>query len=139
MPSVLISLGSFYASYFSLYMPNQDLADYHPYSVHLSIHHAVQTIERKRRRNRDYRFNPAACRRHRSGFLISIRLYSASVLHYGQRLKIGELIKLRKKSKGKQPLPYFFVPTADILIRINRLYIFVYGYYTSPVYHKLIA
>ena len=28
--------------------------------------------------------------------LISIRLYSASVLHYGQRLKIGELIKLRK-------------------------------------------
>ena len=97
MPSVLISMGSFYASYFSLYMPNQGfkrIITYIPFTAPFImpsrlLNENVGTIEIIV----SILLLAAATV---LVSLISIRLYSASVLHYGQRLKIGELIKLRK-------------------------------------------
>ena len=97
MPSVLISLGSFYASYFSLYMPNQGfkrIITYIPFTAPFImpsrlLNENVGTIEIIV----SILLLAAATV---LVSLISIRLYSASVLHYGQRLKIRELIKLRK-------------------------------------------
>ncbi|NLM79675.1 MAG: ABC transporter permease, partial [Clostridiales bacterium] len=97
MPSVLISLGSFYASYFSLYMPNQGfkrIITYIPFTSPFIMPSRLLNENVGEIEIIVSILLLAAATVLVS--LISIRLYSASVLHYGQRLKIGELIKLRK-------------------------------------------
>lgn len=96
MPTILISLISFYAAYMTIFMPNESfkrIVTYIPFTspfimpfrllnetvpageILVSILLLVAAIVLVA--------------------VLSIRIYSASVLHYGQRLKLKDLVKLR--------------------------------------------
>lgn len=95
MPTVLISLLSFYAAYMTIFLPNESfkkIATYVPFTSPFIMPFRLlnETVA-----TGDILISVA--------FLLlaivlisalSIRLYSASVLHYGQRLKLKDLFKM---------------------------------------------
>lgn len=96
MPTILISLVSFYAAYMTIFMPNESfkrIVTYIPFTSPFIMPFRLlnETVPAGEILFSILLLAAAII----LVAALSIRIYSASVLHYGQRLKLKDLLKLR--------------------------------------------
>ena len=96
MPSVLISMISFYAAYMVMFMPDQGIRRIVTYIPFTSAFIMPFRLLNENVAPIDIGISVVLLLvAIILVAMVSVRLYSASVLHYGQRLKIKDMFKLK--------------------------------------------